>query len=61
MVRELGQASTVILTGDTDILQIVDPHIRIRLTSGKADTRLYDVDGVRERYGIEPEQMVDFK
>ncbi len=52
---------TVVLTGDTDILQIVDPHIRIRLTSGKADTRLYDVDGVRERYGIEPEQMVDFK
>jgi DNA polymerase-1 len=52
---------TIVLTGDTDMLQLVDPHIQIRLTTGKAETRIYDIDGVRERYGIGPEQMVDFK
>src|SRR5919205_845793 len=52
----------VILTGDLDALQLVGPHVRV-LTSrrGLSDTMLYDEAAVRERYGLEPRQIVDFK
>nr|MBA2450797.1 DNA polymerase I [Chloroflexota bacterium] len=52
----------VILTGDMDALQLVNPHVRV-LTSrrGFSDTVLYDEQAVRERYGFEPRQLPDFK
>jgi DNA polymerase I len=54
--------SRVILTGDKDTLQLVDENTAV-LTPGKGikDTFLYDVAAVRARFGLEPEQMVDFK
>ena len=52
---------TIILTGDTDELQLVSPHVRVRLTTGQADTRVYDEEQVRQRYGIEPRQLIDYK
>src|SRR3954452_23726534 len=55
-------ADVVILTGDLDALQLVGPHVRV-LTSrrGLSDTVLYDEAAVRERYGFEPPQLVDYK
>ena len=52
----------VILTGDMDALQLVGPRVRV-LTSrrGFSDTVLYDEQAVRERYGLEPSQIPDFK
>jgi len=52
----------VILTGDMDALQLVGPHVRV-LTSrrGFSDTVVYDEQAVRERFGLEPHQLVDFK
>lgn len=52
----------VILTGDTDVLQLVGPHVRV-LTSrrGFSDTVMYDEQAVRERYALEPPQIVDYK
>jgi DNA polymerase I len=62
-----GQAAdkaidVVILTGDTDALQLVGPHVRV-LTSrrGFSDTVLYDEQAVRERYGLEPRQLTDLR
>ncbi len=54
---------TVVVTGDTDLAQLVNPHVRLRFQSfrGRADTTIYDVAKVRDRYGIEPPQVVDFK
>lgn len=52
---------TVILTGDTDTVQLVSPHVRVRYQSGKGDTAIYDEAKVRERYGLEPHQMIDYK
>jgi DNA polymerase-1 len=59
--REQG-VEVVIVTGDTDALQLVAPGITV-LTSRKGftDTVLYDERGVRERYGVEPAQLVDLK
>ncbi len=53
---------TLIATGDTDTLQLVSPHVRVLLTTGFGDTRIYDVEAVRERYGgLEPDQQRDVK
>ncbi len=59
--RERG-VEVVIVTGDTDALQLVGPGITV-LTSRKGftDTVLYDETGVVERYGVNPAQLVDLK
>ncbi|MHB9090321.1 MAG: 5'-3' exonuclease H3TH domain-containing protein, partial [Chloroflexota bacterium] len=58
---QLG-VDTVIVTGDADAMQLVDPHVRV-LTPQRtfADTKLYDEAAVRERYGLEPRQLIDYK
>ena len=52
----------VILTGDRDAFQLVSDHISVMATGrGVTDTTLYTPDAVRERYGIGPELMTDFR
>jgi DNA polymerase-1 len=53
---------TVIVTGDNDMLQVVSPDVRVlspRRTFN--DTVLYDEEGVQQKYGVGPHQLVDFK
>ncbi|MBV9007263.1 MAG: DNA polymerase I, partial [Solirubrobacterales bacterium] len=51
----------MVVTGDRDAYQLVDNGVRIMTTSrGITDTRVYDRDGVVERYGIPPELIPDF-
>ncbi len=59
--RDQG-VEVVILTGDTDALQLIAPGVEV-LTSrrGFSDTVLYGEDAVRERYGIPAPQLVDLK
>ncbi|MGB9737951.1 DNA polymerase I [Chloroflexus sp.] len=56
---------TIILTGDTDTLQLVNEHVRVALANpygGKTSTTLYDVEQVRKRYdGLEPTQLADLR
>ncbi|HOU23411.1 MAG TPA: 5'-3' exonuclease H3TH domain-containing protein, partial [Anaerolineae bacterium] len=52
----------IIVTGDTDTLQLIGPHVRVLLSGRKfTDTKMYDEQAIRERYGMEPQQLVDFK
>ncbi len=46
-----------ILTSDKDMLQLVNAHIRVSSPHKQGST--YDVDKVREDYGVEPEQLPD--
>ena len=48
----------IILTGDRDMFQCVDDRVHVAL-QGK-ETEIVNSEGVRERYGIEPEQVPDF-
>jgi DNA polymerase-1 len=48
---------TIISTGDKDMAQLVDKHVM--LINTMTDT-LMDVDGVREKFGIPPELIIDF-
>ncbi len=53
---------TLIVTGDADQLQLVSPHVRLLMYSGFGDTRVYDVEAVKERYeGLGPEYVPDMK
>jgi DNA polymerase I len=51
----------MVVTGDRDAYQLVDDHVKIMTTSrGITDTRVYDREGVIDRYGIPPELVPDF-
>ena len=50
----------MIVTGDRDAYQLVGDGVRVMTTSrGVTDTKIYDRDGVIERYGVPPELVPD--
>jgi DNA polymerase-1 len=50
----------MVVSGDRDVYQLVGDGIRVMTTSrGITDTRIYDHDGVVERYGVPPELVPD--
>lgn len=52
----------VILSGDRDVLQLVDGFIKVQMPGWNlGSTTLFGADEVKEKYGITPEQMVDYK
>src|SRR3712207_1516075 len=58
--RERG-IPVMVVTGDRDAYQLVGEGVRIMTTSrGITDTKVYDREGVIERYGIPPELIPDF-
>lgn len=53
---------TVIVSGDKDLLQLIDEHTKVWLTrKGISETEVFDLAHFREVYGFEPPQMVDLK
>jgi DNA polymerase I len=53
----------VIVTGDRDIFQLIDPDSKVRVMAtgrGITDTKLYDYQAVIDRYGLPPESIPDF-
>ncbi|MEE8443384.1 MAG: 5'-3' exonuclease H3TH domain-containing protein, partial [Dehalococcoidia bacterium] len=56
------ELETIILTGDTDTLQLVSPWVRVLLQHSVQKREIYDVNAVRERYGgLGPTQQPDIK
>ena len=53
----------LIISGDRDLFQLVNDHVRVRYTPGgpKPKTTIYDVRAVEERYGLSPSQVIDYK
>jgi len=53
---------TLIVTGDMDLLQLVDEHTRVLTSRWRfSDTVTYDLEGVRRRYRLPPAQLVNLK
>ncbi len=53
---------TTIVTVDLDMLQLVTPRVRLMTTrSGVENTVIYDVAKIEERFGLRPDQMIDYK
>lgn len=52
----------VIVTGDRDLLQLVNPHIKVLMPLlGFTKTALFDEEKVEEKYGVHPRQFIDYK
>jgi DNA polymerase I len=50
----------MVVSGDRDVYQVVSDGVRVMTTSrGVTDTRIYDEEGVVERYGVRPELVPD--
>ena len=63
LARQASEAEipVMIVSGDRDVYQLVRDGIRVMTTSrGVTDTKIYDRDGVIERYGVPPELVTDF-
>ncbi len=57
--REQG-TKVMVVSGDRDVYQLVEDGVRVMTTSrGVTDTKIYDRDGVVERYGVPPELVTD--
>jgi DNA polymerase-1 len=56
---------TVVVTGDNDTLQLVTPTVKVMTPGGHSqrfsDAKLFDEEKVREKYGIEPDLLADYK
>lgn len=51
----------LIVTGDRDAFQLIDDHVKVLYTRrGITDTVIADADYVTDRYGIGPEQYVEY-
>lgn len=57
-----GEANVTILTGDQDILQLLDDHISVALLKkGYGNYMVYTPANFQEEKGITPKQMIDLK
>jgi DNA polymerase I len=59
--KETGY-DVLIVSGDTDCLQLVEPDVRVMIPlKGVTDTMVYDEEAVKNRYGLEPRQLTDYR
>lgn len=59
-----GTDQCFIATGDRDSLQLVRENVNVLLAStkmGRPETNVYDIERIREEYGVTPKQMIDIK
>ena len=50
-----------IITGDRDLLQLLTDRVEVQLPQRGGPDRIYDIAAFRDRYEIEPGQLVDLK
>ncbi len=61
---EKEESTCLIATGDRDSLQLVSPQTTVRLATtkfGQPQVTVYDMEKLREEYGVTPQQMIDLK
>ncbi|MFA6097941.1 MAG: DNA polymerase I [Patescibacteria group bacterium] len=60
--NQQAKIPTIIVTGDKDTFQLINDYVKVfTLRKGVSDTITYDSEMVRQRYGLEPSQMIDLK
>lgn len=61
-VSQYPNIQIIIVTGDKDLLQLVDDNTFLYMpTKGLSEAKLFDEAAVRERMGVAPAQIPDFK
>lgn len=57
-----GKLEVVIVTGDRDLLQLVNSHVKLLMPiTGITNMSFFDEKAVEEKYGIHPRQFIDYK
>jgi len=52
----------IIITGDLDTLQLINDRTKVyTMSRGLSDSVLYGAEQVRERYSLNPDQIIDYK
>lgn len=61
-VEQKSDLEIFVVSGDLDNLQLVNDRVKVyTLGKGIKDTIIYDAQKVKERFGVDPLQMNDFK
>lgn len=62
LVKLHPEKHIIIVSNDRDLFQLLDGHIEMyRQLRGMTETELYDSAKVKERYGLEPAQIIELK
>lgn len=62
ITKKCQMSEVIIVTGDRDMLQLVDDHIKLYMpVKGLSEARLFNRQEVKEKFGVGPEQIVDYK
>ncbi|MBP9719536.1 MAG: hypothetical protein KBD46_03625 [Candidatus Levybacteria bacterium] len=60
--RGKGEVQTLIVSGDRDLLQLVNSHVMVLSPLvGLKTLTIYDEQKVEEKYGVTPAQFIDYK
>ncbi|HRY82558.1 MAG TPA: DNA polymerase I [Candidatus Moranbacteria bacterium] len=60
--NNFGDIENIIVTGDLDTVQLVSPKTKVyTMRRGLTDSVIYDEEKVFERYGLKPDQIIDYK
>ncbi len=52
----------IIITGDKDYMQLVNDRVMLYMPQkGLSDGKIIDADGVREKLGVDPDQVIEYK
>ncbi len=52
----------IIITGDKDYMQLVNDRVTLYMPQkGLSDGKIIDADGVREKLGVNPDQVIEYK
>lgn len=62
LVVQNPEKHVIIVSNDRDIYQLLDGHVEVyKQLRGMTDTEILNSAKVRERYGLEPKQIIDLK
>jgi len=57
-----SKVKSIVVTGDMDALQLVNQNTNVySMSRGIKQAEIFDIEKVKEKYGFEPEQLVDYK
>ncbi len=60
--KEDPKKEVIIMTGDLDTLQLVNNKTKVyTMSRGLSDPILYDIDKIKERFELDPKQLIDLK
>lgn len=61
-VKKEKDLISYIITGDMDTLQLVNDQVKVyTMSRGLNDPIIYDAEKIKERYGLRPNQVIDYK